>query len=540
MFRTCHGKKCYYNKKKMVHVDILFIQATAVLLGLDIYVTSENSKRETPFTIIKSTWHTNNDSVTDNKPVIYLASIDSNHFQSLIVLPHSDHNYAMHMPAYQTHHQNYFIPASFGDCHVDFHRQVTIKKTHTNRRKKSNSAKFEEKMNKIKIKTKNASKKDKYNNENMSPTTVDVKFEQKMDKRKRKNASKKDKYNNENMSPTTVDVKFEQKMDKRKRKNASKKDKYNDENMPPTTVDVKFQQKMNKRKRKNASKKDEYNENMSPATVDVPNADENMQPTAVDVHNTNENMPPTTVDVKFEQKMDKIKRKRKNTSKKDKYNENMSPTTVDVLNTDENMSPITVDVPNADENISPTTVDVPNADENMQQTAVDVPNNTDENMAPANADEQHCTSNCSTPSTELNSIHPNPRVINAIQNFEQGEMAHTINTCVICNETRPVFYSSKPLPPLNPTGTIPITVNSWKIFKKDNDCKRCHLERNANNRKGIQKAAKFSGIYSREIDMGPVNHRLRHNNMHFESVPPYLQNLSTVETALISRITVLF
>ena len=161
-------------EKNGTYVDILFIQATAVLLGLDIYVTSENSKRETPFTIIKSTWHTNNDSVTDNKPVIYLASIDSNHFQSLIVLPYSDHNYAMHMPAYQTHHQNYFIPASFGDCHVDFHRQVTIKKTHTNRRKKSNSGKFEEKMNKIKRKTKNASKKDKYNNENMSPTTVDV------------------------------------------------------------------------------------------------------------------------------------------------------------------------------------------------------------------------------------------------------------------------------------------------------------------------------------------------------------------------------
>ena len=70
-------------EKNGTYVDILFIQATAVLLGLDIYVTSENSKRETPFTIIKSTW--DNDYVTVNKPVIYLASIDSNHFQSLIV-----------------------------------------------------------------------------------------------------------------------------------------------------------------------------------------------------------------------------------------------------------------------------------------------------------------------------------------------------------------------------------------------------------------------------------------------------------------------
>ena len=100
-------------EKNGTYVDTLFIQATAVLLGLDIYVTSENSKRETPFTIIKSTWHTNNNSVADNKPVIYLASIDSNHFQSLIVsqtIPHTDNNYAMDMPTYQ-------IPASSGDCH---------------------------------------------------------------------------------------------------------------------------------------------------------------------------------------------------------------------------------------------------------------------------------------------------------------------------------------------------------------------------------------------------------------------------------------
>ena len=176
----------------------------------------------------------------------------------------------------------------------------------------------------------------------------------------------------------------------------------------------------------------------------------------------------------------------------------MSPITVDVPNTDENMPLTTVDIPNTDENMPPTTVDVPNTDENMPLTTVDIPN-TDENMPPPNADE-HCNNNCSTLSAELNSIHPNPRVRNAIQNFEEGEMAHTINTCVICNETRPVFYSSKPLlPPLNPTGTVQITVNSWKIFQKDNDCKRCHMERNANNRKGIQKAAKFSGIYSREI-----------------------------------------
>ena len=63
-------------EKDGTYVDILFIQATAVLLGLDIYVTSENSKRETPFTIIKSSWHKNNDSVTDkNMSYIWLVLI---------------------------------------------------------------------------------------------------------------------------------------------------------------------------------------------------------------------------------------------------------------------------------------------------------------------------------------------------------------------------------------------------------------------------------------------------------------------------------
>ena len=113
--------------------------------------------------------------------------------------PRSDHNFAMDMPAYQTHHQNYSIPASFSDCHVDFQRQVTInetpcpsrnieqtfkksaKKTCINNetktynkdiRKKSNSIKFQKKTKKTKRKTKNASK-NKYN-ENMPPATVDV------------------------------------------------------------------------------------------------------------------------------------------------------------------------------------------------------------------------------------------------------------------------------------------------------------------------------------------------------------------------------
>ena len=52
------------------------------------------------------------------------------------------------------------------------------------------------------------------------------------------------------------------------------------------------------------------------------------------------------------------------------------------------------------------------------------------------------------------------------------------------------------------------------------------------------KPAKFSGIQSIEVDMGPKGDLIRHNNMHFSPVPPYLQNLSMVEKALIAEITV--
>ena len=52
------------------------------------------------------------------------------------------------------------------------------------------------------------------------------------------------------------------------------------------------------------------------------------------------------------------------------------------------------------------------------------------------------------------------------------------------------------------------------------------------------KPAKCSGIYSTDIDIGPPTNKMRHQNMHFAEIPPYLKNLTTSEMALISRITV--
>ena len=40
-------------------------------------------------------------------------------------------------------------------------------------------------------------------------------------------------------------------------------------------------------------------------------------------------------------------------------------------------------------------------------------------------------------------------------------------------------------------------------------------------------------------DLGPAQDNIRHNGMHFLPVPPFLQNLTILEVALIRRITVI-
>ena len=58
---------------------------------------------------------------------------------------------------------------------------------------------------------------------------------------------------------------------------------------------------------------------------------------------------------------------------------------------------------------------------------------------------------------------------------------------------------------------------------------------------GVKVAAKFSGIFSQEDDLAfdpSVNLPMRHNNMHFRKIPPFLKRLSTTELALVSKIAV--
>ena len=46
---------------------------------------------------------------------------------------------------------------------------------------------------------------------------------------------------------------------------------------------------------------------------------------------------------------------------------------------------------------------------------------------------------------ELLAVHPNPKVGAAAMAFEVGEMSHMVDTCAVCDETRPVFHGTDPL-----------------------------------------------------------------------------------------------
>ena len=138
----------------------------------------------------------------------------------------------------------------------------------------------------------------------------------------------------------------------------------------------------------------------------------------------------------------------------------------------------------------------------------------------------------------LSYIHHNEQVVSAVQQFEVGELQHTIQTCAVCFQTRPVFNATTFQSPLQQNvSSTDITFQPWKIFN-DGTCERCHKERLKRKKDAALKPAKFSGIYSTDIDIGPPTNKMRHQNMHFSEIPPYLKNLTTVEMALISRITV--
>ncbi len=157
----------------------------------------------------------------------------------------------------------------------------------------------------------------------------------------------------------------------------------------------------------------------------------------------------------------------------------------------------------------------------------------------------------------LEYLHSSPEVQEAVLKFEASETKHTIGKCVTCHQVRPVFHVekySKRLPAGRPP---PMHGESWKL-DKNGRCDTCRKDKYACNRKAkdlqkkkqkinmpnisVRAPAKYSGIYSSEEDMAfdpTTDLPQRHNDMHFRKVPPYLKGLTTTETALISKISVL-
>ena len=122
-----------------------------------------------------------------------------------------------------------------------------------------------------------------------------------------------------------------------------------------------------------------------------------------------------------------------------------------------------------------------------------------------------------------------------IKDFE-GELLHSIAKCKVCMETRPVFHEANSSTTYS--GSKCIQINHWKL-NKQGVCDRCHKEKLLLKKKGNLKPSKFSGAHSLDEHLGPTSNPIRHNNMHFLDIPPYLNNLTTVEIALISRINVI-
>ena len=45
---------------------------------------------------------------------------------------------------------------------------------------------------------------------------------------------------------------------------------------------------------------------------------------------------------------------------------------------------------------------------------------------------------------ESSFLHANPEVHKMVQMFNDGELNHSVATCLTCHETRPQFYATKP------------------------------------------------------------------------------------------------
>ena len=115
---------------------------------------------------------------------------------------------------------------------------------------------------------------------------------------------------------------------------------------------------------------------------------------------------------------------------------------------------------------------------------------------------------------ESSFLHANTEVHKKIQMFNDGELNHSVATCLTCHETRPQFHVTKPSEKFHTENRKPHEVPSWVINK--GRCKRCHKEYLANKNKSDY-IFTFSGKYS----YTNVCDFLTHNNMHSGEIPPF-------------------
>ena len=96
----------------------------------------------------------------------------------------------------------------------------------------------------------------------------------------------------------------------------------------------------------------------------------------------------------------------------------------------------------------------------------------------------------------LEYMHSNHEVQDAVLRFEASETKHTVAKCVTCREVRPVFHVekySKNLPLGRPR---PMHGESWKL-NKNGRCQNCEKSRKASQRisKQVQKKKQQNNMF---------------------------------------------
>ena len=132
------------------------------------------------------------------------------------------------------------------------------------------------------------------------------------------------------------------------------------------------------------------------------------------------------------------------------------------------------------------------------------------------------------------SIHGSKAVHEMIDRFNDGELNHTVHQCCVCFQIRPVFNLTEPSSKFQEQNRRPLkTHNDWKYSEEKKMCQLCEKEIQSIRKSKKVNTPQFSGyLTSPEYCMEGG----KHNNMHFLPIPPFLQNLTTIEQLMIRRI----